>query len=200
MTVRDTKSERRDLMISYIEETRPKSWFKNIFVFIPLTFSLKLTDLDKLLAAALAFATFCLVSSAVYVFNDIADADKDVLHPVKCKRPIASGAITKNKAVAFAAFLVFSGLTLAFYVDIMAFVLVSSYLIINIAYTLSLKHKPIVDCFCIASGFVLRTFVGGVAAVGGVSNTHFISGGRTSRLFLCLLINCCQSFMTLSKS
>jgi 4-hydroxybenzoate polyprenyltransferase len=169
------KTQGRGFMIPYLEETRPKNWLKNIFVFIPITFALKLTDLDKLLAATLAFVAFCLVSSAVYVFNDIVDADKDELHPVKCKRPIASGAIAKNKAVAFAVFLVFSGLTLALYVDIMACVLVSVYLIINIAYTLSLKHKPIIDCFCIAAGFVLRTFVGGVAIVEGVSNWLFLT-------------------------
>jgi 4-hydroxybenzoate polyprenyltransferase len=159
----------------YIKETRPKNWLKNVFVFIPITFALELTDWDKLTATAIAFSAFCVVSSAVYVFNDIVDANKDAAHPVKRERPIASGAIPKDKAAAFAALLVIVGLALALYVTWLTFALVAAYLITNVAYTLVLKHKPIFDCFCIAAGFVLRVFVGGVKIKDGVSDWLFLT-------------------------
>ena len=162
-------------MKNYVREARPKSWLKNVFVFIPITFALELTDINKLLLTSVLFAAFCLVSSAVYVLNDIVDADKDVLHPVKCKRPIASGAISKGKAVIFAILLLVVGLVLAGCIAWLALVLVVAYFLINVAYSFSLKHKPIYDCFCIAAGFVLRVFVGGTVITGGVSDWLFMT-------------------------
>jgi 4-hydroxybenzoate polyprenyltransferase len=159
----------------YIKEARPKNWLKNVFVFIPITFAFELTDWSKLTATAILFVAFCFVSSAVYVFNDIVDVNKDAAHPVKCKRPIASGAIPKNKAAVFAALFVIVGLVLALYVARLAFALVTAYLITNVAYTLALKHKPIFDCFCIAAGFVLRVFTGGVKIKNGVSDWLFLT-------------------------
>ena len=154
---------------------RLKSWLKNIFVFMPLVFSLELFNMDKLLMTAIAFVAFCLVSSAVYVFNDICDAKKDSAHPIKRARPIASGMIKKRGAAIFSISLATVGIVLGLSVNPLTGVLAAVYLILNIAYTLRLKHKPIFDCFCIAAGFVLRVFTGGAASGEPVSDWLFLT-------------------------
>lgn len=162
-------------MKDYIREIRPKNWLKNVFVFIPITFALELTQWDKLLKVIVSFAACCLVSSAVYVLNDIADAQRDACHPVKCTRPIAAGRISKPSAAVFSAVLMLFGLLLAANVASMVLVYVIVYALINVAYSFSLKHMPIVDCFCIAAGFVLRVFIGGVSVTDGVSDWLFMT-------------------------
>ena len=159
----------------YIKEMRLKSWIKNIFVFIPLVFSLGLFHVDKLLVAFIAFVAFCLASSAVYVFNDIFDADKDAAHPVKQKRPIASRVITRRKAAVFAATLAGAGIAVSLAVNLLTGMLIIGYLALNLIYTLWLKHKPIVDCFCIATGFILRVYAGGAAIGYSVSAWLFLT-------------------------
>jgi 4-hydroxybenzoate polyprenyltransferase len=159
----------------YIQLARPKHWLKNVFVFVPITFALELTDWSKLFNVIVAFTAFCLVSSTVYVINDIFDAKRDALHPIKCKRPIASGAIKTPSAVLLMLLVLVIGFALAFISDIYVFVFVAAYLCINILYTLWLKHRPIYDCFCIAAGFVLRVFAGGAAYGGGLSDWLFLT-------------------------
>jgi len=159
----------------YIKEMRPKNWVKNIFVFIPLVFSLELFNAEKLLMTIIAFAAFCLASSAVYVFNDIIDADKDAAHPVKHSRPIASGLITTRKAAIFVAVLAGTGIVISLAANLLTGMLVAGYLTLNVVYTLRLKHKPILDCFCIATGFVLRIYAGGAASGEVVSDWLFLT-------------------------
>ncbi|MDD3832646.1 MAG: UbiA family prenyltransferase, partial [Oscillospiraceae bacterium] len=93
----------------YIREARPQNWLKNIFIFVPLVFSLKFFYVEKLLTTIFAVAAFCLVSSAIYVFNDIFDRKADAAHPIKCSRPIASGALPVGKAAVFGAILAVIG-------------------------------------------------------------------------------------------
>jgi 4-hydroxybenzoate polyprenyltransferase len=154
---------------------RVKAWFKNLFVFVPIVFALQLNVLSKAVSTLAAFIAFCLASSAVYVFNDIADADKDALHPVKRRRPVASGKITKARAAVFAVVLVLAGLVLSYFANVFATAAIAVYLFINAAYTLLLKHKPIFDCFCIAAGFVLRVYAGGFACAEPVSEWLFLT-------------------------
>ena len=162
-------------MKNYMCLVRPKSWLKNVFVFVPITFALELTDWNKLINVVIAFAAFCLVSSAVYIFNDICDAKRDALHPIKCKRPIASGAINKTSAITVMVIVFIIGIVLAYVSDIYVCMFIGAYLLINILYTLWLKHMPIYDCFCIAAGFVLRVFAGGAAYGGGLSDWLFLT-------------------------
>lgn len=162
-------------MSPYIRVIRPKSWLKNIFVFIPIVFSSELLNVQKLSMTVVAFAAFCLVSSAVYVFNDICDADQDAMHPKKCTRPIASGAIKKWTAAVFAVSLATVGLLVSFLVNVFTGALMVAYLLLNVSYTLRLKHKPIFDCFCIAAGFVLRVYTGGAASGEAVSDWLFLT-------------------------
>jgi len=162
-------------MSDYIRLIRPKSWLKNVFVFVPITFALELTNWDILLSTIIAFAAFCLVSSAVYIFNDICDAARDAMHPVKCKRPIASGAVKKPNAMVLMLLFLIIGFILAYISDLYVCVFIAAYLVINILYTLWLKHMPVYDCFCIAAGFVLRVFAGGAAYGGGLSDWLFLT-------------------------
>jgi len=162
-------------MKNYIRLVRPKHWLKNVFVFVPITFALELLHLGKLLNVGIAFAAFCLVSSAVYIFNDICDAKQDAAHPIKCKRPIASGAISTPSAVVLMLFVLVAGFVLAFISGVLVCISVAAYLVINILYTKWLKHVPVFDCFCIAAGFVLRVYAGGAAYGGGLSDWLFLT-------------------------
>jgi len=159
----------------FVYEMRPKDWLKNVFVFVPIVFSLELRNTEKLLAALIAFTAFCLASSAIYVLNDIYDADKDAAHPVKRKRPVASGALTKSAAAVFAVFLAVISLAAGFFADWTVCAVILLYLAVNLSYTLLLKHKPIFDCFCIAAGFVFRVYAGSYACGEPVSDWLFLT-------------------------
>ena len=164
------------MLKNYIKVIRPKSWLKNIFVFVPLVYSLQLFNVERLLQTLAAFLGFCLISSSVYIFNDISDAEKDALHPTKKFRPISSGAISKGSARFVMVLLIMSGLALIYTITNTPTVLFAIiYLNMNIAYTIYLKHKPIIDCFCIAAGFVLRIYAGGAAANETVSDWLFLT-------------------------
>lgn len=159
----------------YIRQMRIKSWLKNIFIFIPITFSLELFNWNKLMnTAVLAFA-FCLVSSAVYVLNDLGDIEKDRKHDTKKHRPIASGQISVGFAWIMMISLSLLGVVLARVVNVASFYLILAYLCINILYTNWLKNVEIIDCFCIASGFVLRVLIGGTTISDGVSDWLFLT-------------------------
>jgi 4-hydroxybenzoate polyprenyltransferase len=148
-------------MHHYLRLIRPVEWVKNIIVLAGPAFSLHLTDTRALLA----FAAFCLAASACYVINDLVDCAADRAHPVKCKRPIASGAVSPTEAVVLAAVLIGGAVAvgLAFLPDAATVTLVGYFLLI-LAYTFALKRRPILDVIIIAIGFVLRA-VAGAAAV-----------------------------------
>ena len=148
---------------------RVKHWLKNGIVFLPLFFSSNLLNTDLLLNCLIAFFLFSFVASIVYVINDIADVDKDKLHPVKKKRPLASGAISITSAyiIIICLLLLLTGLMILLYMitdNIFVFIIPISYLIINILYSKWLKNIPIIDVIVIVAGFVLRVMMGGIAA------------------------------------
>jgi 4-hydroxybenzoate polyprenyltransferase len=147
-------------MTSLIKLLRPHQYIKNFFIFLPLFFALKVTQGDLLLTALIAFVAFSLTASAVYVFNDYLDIEDDRLHPKKRFRPLASGEVSKSQAKFLMAGLALAGLSLMAWVDLMAFYVLLFYVVLNLAYTLRLKHVAILDVTIIATGFVLRLFVG----------------------------------------
>jgi 4-hydroxybenzoate polyprenyltransferase len=159
----------------YIKQLRPKNWLKNVFLFVPLVFSMQLFNPNKVFFTLIAFTAFCLVSSGAYVINDICDAEKDAAHPTKCHRPIASGMITKRRAAVYSVLIVFFGLATAFTVSHIVCLFAVAYLALNLSYTLVLKHMPIFDCFSIAMGFVLRVITGGFACGEYVSDFLFLT-------------------------
>ncbi len=148
---------------NYIRLIRPAQYFKNLFIFAPLFFGQKIGDLELLSAACLSFISFSLTASAVYVFNDYCDVDEDKRHPVKKMRPLASGSISKTGALAVIPILLVTGLSISFFISRAMFTIFIVYLALNIAYTLKLKHIAIIDVFIIATGFVIRLFVGSAA-------------------------------------
>jgi len=164
-------------MRKYVNLSRPKHWLKNILIFIPIVYAQKLFELDLFISTIQAFIAFCIISSATYAVNDIVDAEKDRQHPIKKKRPIASGQITKFKAIIFALFLFVVGFSLSFFVYGNQRVLLFSviYMLLNLAYSFKLKNLAIIDCFCIATGFILRIFAGGASYGGGVSDWLFLT-------------------------
>ena len=142
---------------------RPKQYIKNLIIYAPLFFSFRLFEIDKLLSATLAFVLFSLISSSVYIVNDIFDIKEDILHPVKRNRPIASGGIRIYNAIIIAFVLATSSLLLSFFISLEITYILLTYLAINILYSSWLKHTPIVDIFLISLGFILRIISGGIA-------------------------------------
>ena len=144
----------------YFRLVRITSWPKNFFVFVPAVFSKHIFETPVLKNIIIAFFIFSLASSIVYIFNDIMDASKDRIHPLKKDRPIAKGVITKREAgtlfiILLALFIAFTFMLKYDFVMIVWF-----YIILNLLYTLFLKKIVIVDIFCIASGFMLRVLSG----------------------------------------
>lgn len=142
---------------------RPRQWIKNSFVFAPLIFAGLFMDPAAIVRALLAALLFCVAASAVYILNDIADIELDRAHPgSKRLRPLAAGTVTPLQAWIFFAALVALLVAAALAWPATGLVILL-YLGVNVAYSFRLKHVPVVDLFCIASGFVLRILVGALA-------------------------------------
>ncbi len=143
---------------------RPHQWVKNGFVLAPLVFARELGHIEPGLRAAFGFALFCLASSTVYVINDIADVEADRAHPIKSKRPIASGLVSltvaRAAAVSMACLVLVGGALL----DLRFLGVVAGYLVMNLAYSFRLKRVAYVDVSLIAMGFELRVLGGAFAA------------------------------------
>ncbi len=157
---------------------RPHQWLKNIFCFLPLFFDRHAMDMEYLFPCMIVFFAYSFAASGIYCFNDIYDVESDRKHPKKCKRPIASRAISKPMgyvimavcwAVSFG-LIAFGG----FYgcEQNLVYAIIVFYIIMNIAYCIKLKQKAIVDVFIIAAGFVFRVLVGGFAT--GIWMSHWI--------------------------
>ncbi len=139
---------------------RPHQYIKNLFIFLPLFFAMKITETDLLFNDVVAFIAFSLTASAVYVLNDYHDRDEDRRHPIKKDRPLASGAIGTTQAFVIMALLALVGFTLMSFLSLEAFGILCLYVVLNIAYSFYLKHVAILDITIIAIGFVLRLFIG----------------------------------------
>ena len=146
---------------------RPKQWIKNMFVFIPMFFAGELFDLHSLCLCAVTFLAYSFMASSIYCYNDIVDADADRRHPVKCHRPVASGAVSVRLAYTLMAFLAALSVAVVLLLppEVMANVLavVLFYYLLNLSYCSKLKQYAIVDVCIVAFGFVLRILAGGFA-------------------------------------
>ena len=154
-------SKIRDVIISM----RPKQWTKNGFVFAGLIFSKSFFNVDAILRVILAFFLFSLVSGALYIINDVIDREKDLHHPVKCKRPIASGRIPIAGAMITALLIIVVSLSASFYLDVKLFSILLAYSVLVFAYSIKLKNIVILDVIILSMGFVLRT-AGGAVVIG----------------------------------
>ncbi|HEV8637739.1 MAG TPA: UbiA prenyltransferase family protein, partial [Chloroflexota bacterium] len=151
------------LPLALLEAMRPKQWAKNVLLFVGLVFALKLGDPSSVARAVAAFAVFCAVSSAAYLFNDLADLEQDRQHPRKRRRPLASGRIRSAHAVGLGWTLLLGGVLLAFLLSIRFGLLTLFYVLLNVAYNAGLKHVVLVDVFALAAFFVIRVVAGAVA-------------------------------------
>ncbi|MCX6056978.1 MAG: decaprenyl-phosphate phosphoribosyltransferase [Chloroflexi bacterium] len=148
------------MLKALLKTMRPRQWTKNVFIFAALVFDKQLLHAESFLRTLAGFALFCLISSSVYIFNDLADVEADRQHPEKKNRPIASGKLSVNAAWIAGVVLVIITLGLSFFLTRGFETVLVIYFLINMAYSKWLKHIPIVDVLVIAAGFVLRVHAG----------------------------------------
>ena len=182
----------RPTFVSLLLSLRPSQWTKNLFVFGALLFGQRgslptFLDPRSIAQAAAAFAIFCALSGVVYLINDVADRESDRLHPVKRKRPIASGAVSPSLAITTAIVLGIAGLGAAYLLRPTFAIVAATYLALLACYSGPLKHIVIIDVLTIAIGFVLRAVAGAVAI--NVPISHW----------LLILIMLLALFLALSK-
>ena len=177
----------RSSALQVLLSLRPSQWTKNLFVFAGLIFGLQLGNPTAVWRASAAFAIFCLLSGVVYLINDIRDREADRLHPLKSRRPIASGALAPGTAAAAAVTLSAIALAGAFALSTSFGIVASIYLLLLGLYSASLKHVVILDVLTISAGFVLRAIAGVVVVE--VEFSHWL-------LLLMLLL---ALFLALSK-
>jgi 4-hydroxybenzoate polyprenyltransferase len=147
----------------WIQLVRPPQWVKNFFVVAPLLFSGRALQPEWVLRSLGAFVMFCLLASSIYLWNDVADAAQDRLHPTKRLRPVASGRIEKRQAIAAGVVLLVAALSLAWQLGPLVLGLAATYAALNVIYTLKLKEMVLLDVFAIAAFFLLRLLTGSAA-------------------------------------
>lgn len=173
-------------LAGFIRLARPRQWVKNAFVVAPLFFTPEAINARNVGLVAAAVAIFCLLSSAIYAFNDWCDRDADRLHPGKKTRPIASGEISPSAALGFTAALLMAATALTVAMMPPAFMpFAAGYAVLSILYSLRLKHLSILDVMIVAVGFVLRV-EGGAAAIGIIPSVWIVICTFLLALFIAL--------------
>ncbi len=168
------------MLLNYLKLIRVHQWVKNLFVFVPLLFSLHLFDKDYFLTTLFAFVLFCLASSLIYVINDIIDIEADKSHPTKKNRPLPAGEISKKIAIIIVAVLAVLLVILLPNLNVEFIYFVMGFIALNIFYSFWFKHIVILDVFSIATGFSIRVLAGAVVIMVPISSwliltTMFIS-------------------------
>lgn len=165
--------------VAAVRLMRPEQWAKNVFVLAPLFFSGQLTGMASVADALLATAVFCLVSSAVYVFNDLCDMEADKVHAKKRTRPLASGAVSPGTARAMiAALLATTAAVLALWAPSVEFLgILVVYIAANLGYSLGLKQLALIELMLVSSGYVLRLIAGGIAIASPISGWIIVCTG-----------------------
>lgn len=166
-----------------IRALRMYQWTKNLLVLAALVFAEQLGEPGQVRLALLAFAAFCLASSATYLFNDLLDIEKDRAHPRKRDRPIASGALPVPHAIALMVLLIAGAVTIAAFIRPAFLAALLVYLALTVSYTLALKHLLLIDVMTVALGFVVRAMAGAIAL--GVVFTNWLV---VCTLFLALFL------------
>lgn len=151
------------IIYSFIKLLRPLQWLKNLMLLFPPFLGGIILQQQLFPAVILPLMVFCLASSAVYIVNDTVDCTADKQHPTKQFRPLPSGEITTGVALILAVILLVSAICLASMISVKFLVFLLSYLLVSVIYSLVLKNYPVVDIFCIASGFIFRLLAGGEA-------------------------------------
>ena len=169
-------------LAAHIKALRPRQWTKNLIVFAAPLFAFDVSS-KSISGSILAFCLFCAAASSFYLLNDIFDVKSDRQHPVKSKRPIASGMVAVPTATAMAAILLTLALTIGWWDSPSLGLTILSYALLQVAYNLQLKHTVILDVIAIAMGFILRAFAG-AAATGIMLSAWFLLCTAMLALFL----------------
>lgn len=172
-----TATRTSSLPSAALRAMRPRQWLKNVLVFAAPVAAGAIAEPGVLGATLGAFAAFCLVSSATYLVNDVRDIAIDRQHPRKRLRPIASGELPVPAALAFAAVLAIVGLALAFAIATQLGIVIVAYVAMTAAYSLGLKHEPVIEMAILAIGFLLRAIAGGAASGLPISTWFLIVTG-----------------------
>jgi decaprenyl-phosphate phosphoribosyltransferase len=178
-----TELPKRNILTAAVRGLRPRQWTKNVLVFSAPLAAGALFRPDVLVQTLLAFVSFCLVSGAVYLINDIRDIEEDRQHPKKRSRPIAAGDLPVPTAWVLALVVGGGGLVLGYLVAIGLGVTVTVYLLLQLGYSIFLKHQPVIDLAMVSSGFLLRAIAGGVAS-GIVLSQWFLLVASFGSLFM----------------
>lgn len=153
-------------MKNLLQLIRPKQWVKNVFVLLPMFFGGSLLVGQNILAAAITFLSFSFAASSIYCFNDLIDVEADRRHPVKCKRPVASGAVSIQQAYVLMGVMILMSMLVLLLMPcqmLQVGAIILFYWLLNLAYCARLKEYAIVDVCIVAFGFVLRLLAGGMA-------------------------------------
>lgn len=163
-------------MKRYLKLMRVHHYIKNLLVFAALACSGQLFNPEKLTAGLVGFAAFCMISSVVYIINDIRDIEKDRNHPTKCLRPIAAGTVSVKSAWVLAALLLLGSVICACLIkNVIAASLLALYLLMNLAYSFGLKNVPIVDISILVAGFLIRILYGALVTNITISNWLYLT-------------------------
>ena len=162
---------------AYVKLLRVKHYIKNGLVLLPLVFGGQILKADSLIHAALGFLSFCLVSSAVYILNDIQDVEKDRQHPTKCKRPIANGAIPVPTAwVVWCICLALAiGIGVLVQQPLYSYIALLVYFVLNVGYSMAWKNVPLLEIAILGSGFLIRLLYGSLVTGIPVSGWLFLT-------------------------
>jgi len=175
------------MIVALFQSFRMKQWTKNLLLFAGILFSQKILELDLLILAILGFVSFCMLSSAEYLVNDLLDLEKDRAHPVKSLRPLPSGQLSVHTAIVAAILLFGGGLTLAFWLRTSFGYVALIYAVLMLLYSSVLKHIVILDVIILATGFVLRAMAGAVVVDVVISSWLLIC-----TIFLALFLGMCK--------
>ena len=161
----------------YLKLMRVKHYIKNLLIFFPLGFSGNFFDLNYLFITIVTFVSFSLVSSIVYIFNDILDVEKDRLHIKKKHRPLASGEVSLRSARMLQVLLVSMLIIIntVFFINFFVVLIYLIYFTLNLLYSVKLKNVPIIELFIVSSGFLFRVLVGGLAINVAISSWLFLT-------------------------
>ena len=177
---------------AFLRLARPKQWLKNVLVLAAPAAAGVLFEATPAFRTAIAFVCFCLAASGTYYLNDALDADADRMHPTKRTRPVAAGEVAVNTAIAAGIALAVVSILLSFAARWQLALVIGGYLALTFAYTVWLKHEPVLDLAAVAAGFVLRAIAGGIAVgvsispwfliVAGAGSLFMVTGKRSAEL------------------
>jgi decaprenyl-phosphate phosphoribosyltransferase len=174
-----TTAGRRSLSVAggLLRAVRPRQWVKNVLVLAAPLASADLGQAGVMIKVALAFVSFCLAASAIYLVNDVVDVNEDRVHPVKRNRPIAAGRVPVGLAVGTSVALFVLSLAVSVIASPQLLVVIAVYIGVQLAYCLGLKHQPVIDICIVASGFLIRAAAGGASANIPLSEWFLLAAG-----------------------